>query len=178
MPPPVTEFMRHTAPDAEAHAQGVREMRAKLQVAQQAGDELAIVDHAADLASLLTTDRQEFEALALLQQHATAAEAWPHEEPAGWFWNAYATALQYTGRRAEADGYFAKALALSAAAGWARLQALVLHHWGRSLVERGRLNEAEARIAEALSIRVTLNDPRQDSSRRALDALAAMRRPD
>ena len=30
----------------------------------------------------------------LLREHAAAAEALPHEEPAGWFWSAYATALQ------------------------------------------------------------------------------------
>lgn len=175
MPQPVIEFMRHTAADAQAHAQAIRDMRAKLDAARQAGDGLAIVDHAADLASLLTTDRQELEALQLLQAYADAADARPHEEPAGWFWNAYATALQYTGRRAEADSHFAKAVAMSAASGWSRLQALALHHWGRNLVEQGRLDEAESRIAEALAIRVARNDPRQDSSRRALDALAKLR---
>jgi hypothetical protein len=47
----------------------------------------------------------------------------------------------------------------------------VLHHWGRSLVEQGRFADAKAHIAEALALRVRLNDVWQDSSRRALDAL-------
>lgn len=96
MPEPVVEFMRYTAPDAEAHARGIDELRKKLQRALLAGDKLVTVDHAADLGSMLTTDRNEFEALRLLREHSAAAEALPHEEPAGWFWNAYATALQYT----------------------------------------------------------------------------------
>jgi tetratricopeptide (TPR) repeat protein len=176
MPDPVEEFMRHTAPDAAAHAQGISGLREKLGHALLAGDPLTIVDHAADLGSMLTTDRKEVEAVALLEQHAAAAEGLPNEEPAGWFWNAYATALQYTGRRAEADAYFAKTLDLCRASGWSRLQALALHHWGRNLVEQGRLAEAQARISEALAIRVQLNDPRQASSRRALDALAERRK--
>jgi tetratricopeptide (TPR) repeat protein len=177
MSEPVAEFMRYTAPDAEAHAQGISELREKLKRALLARDQLAIMDHAADLGSMLTTDRKEFDALRLLQEHAAAAEAFPSEEPAGWFWNAYATALQYTGRRTEADVYFAKALSLCVGAGWSRLQALVLHHWGRNLVEQRRFAEAEVRISEAVAIRVNLNDPRQGSSRRALVALAELRRP-
>lgn len=169
------EFMRFTAPDAEAHRRRIGELRVLLQQAMQDGDALAKVDHAADLASLLTTDRQESEALQVLQRHAAAAETLPGKEPAGWFWNAYATALQYTGERAEAEGYFAKALNLCEASGWTQLQAMVLHHWGRSLVEQRRFDEAESRLSQALALRVRLDDPRQDSSRRALDALAARR---
>lgn len=175
MPEPVVEFMRYTAPDAEAHARGIDELRKKLQRALLAGDKLVTVDHAADLGSMLTTDRNEFEALRLLREHSAAAEALPHEEPAGWFWNAYATALQYTGQRSEADIYFAKALSLCGASGWSRLQALVLHHWGRNLAEQRRFTEAKARISDALALRVQLSDPRQESSRRALEFLAQLR---
>jgi hypothetical protein len=175
MSEPIAEFMRHTAPDAEAHAQGINELRQKLKHAVLAGDRLATVNHAADLGSMLTTDRKEFEALRLLREYSALAEALPGEEPAGWFWSAYATALQYTGQRAEADVYFAKALSLCSTSGWSRLQALVLHHWGRSLAEQRRFTEAEARISEALAIRVQLQDPGQERSRRALEALAQLR---
>jgi tetratricopeptide (TPR) repeat protein len=175
MSEPVAEFMRHTAPDAEAHARSVSALREKLRHAVLSGDKLATVDHAADLGSMLTTDRKEFEALQLLREHSASAEALPGEEPAGWFWSAYATALQYTGQRAEADVYFAKALSLSSASGWSRLQALVLHHWGRSLAEQRRFSEAEARISEALALRVRLQDPGQERSRRALEALVQLR---
>jgi len=175
MAEPVAEFMRYSAPDAEAHARGINELREQLQHALLVGDNLATIDHAADLASMLTTDRKESEALHLLQQHIAAAESSPSEEPAGWFWNAYATALQYTGRRTEADVCFAKALSLCHASGWSRLQALVLHHWGRNLVEQRRFAEGEARISEALAIRVRINDKRQESSRHALEVLAELR---
>ena len=175
MAEPVVEFMRHTARDAEAHARGINELRVKLERALLTGDTLATLDHAADLGSMLTTDRREFEALRLLRKHSAAAEALPHDEPAGWFWSAYATALQYTGARAEADIYFAKALSLSSAFRWSRLQALVLHHWGRSLAEQRRYSEAESRFTEGLALRVQLNDPRQESARRALGHLAELR---
>jgi len=171
----VVEFMRYTTPDAEAHARGISELRDKLERAVLAGDKLATVEHAADLGSMLTTERKEVEALRLLREHVAAAEALPHEEPAGWFWSAYATALQYTGQRSDADVYFGKALDLCGASQWPRLQALVLHHWGRNLAEQRRFPEAEARISEALALRVKLNDPRQDSARRALELLAELR---
>jgi len=51
----------------------------------------------------------------------------------------------------------------------------VLQHWGRSLAEQGRFDEAELRITEALALRVQLQDPRQESSRQALDLLAQWR---
>lgn len=176
MPEPVAEFMRFTAVDTEAHARGIGEMRVKLEQALQAGEPLAIVDHAADLAGMLTTWRQEGEALELLRRHAAAAEQLPSEEPAGWFWNAYATALQYCGHREEAETYFAKAVRLCEQSGWTRLQAMALHHWGRSLAEQKRFDEAQARIAEALALRVQLGDqPRQEFSRRALQELAQLR---
>ncbi len=175
MPESVAEFMRFTAPDAQAHARGMAGLREKLQQALVLGDALAIVDHAAELGSMLTTDRREREALDLLREHAAAARALPGEEPAGWFWNAYATALQYAGQRAEAEAYFELALRLSAAGGWRRLQAMVLHHWGRSLVEQRRFAEAQVRIAEALALRVELGSPMEASSRCALEALAGLR---
>jgi len=175
MPTPVVEFMRFTAPDAQAHARGIDELREQLDHACAVGDQVAIVDHAADLGSMLTTDRRESEALSLLRKHSAAAEALSHEEAAGWFWNACATALQYSNRRSEAQAYFARALGLCDGSGWPRLKALVLHHWGRCLVEQGRLAEAQARIADALALRVQLGDPRQESSRRALEALAHLR---
>lgn len=168
--------MRYTAPDAQALASSIAGRRQQLAQALRANDPVATVDHAADLAALLTTDRRELEALPLLREHAGAAETLPAEECAGWFWNAYATALQYAGERTEADRYFGKTLALATAAGWQRLQALALHHWGRNLVEQGRVDEAQARIADALAIRVRLGDARgQASSQQALDVLAELR---
>lgn len=172
MPDTVAEFMRFTAPDAAALARSLDEQHALLARAQQADDPLAIVDHAADLAALLTTARREHDALQLLREHLPLAEARPGEEPAGWFCNAYATALQYAGHRGEADRYFAKTVALARAGGWPRLRAMALHHWGRNLVEQGCVDAARARFADALALRTQLGDARgQASSQAALDAL-------
>jgi tetratricopeptide (TPR) repeat protein len=171
------EFMRFTAPDADALAKGIQEARSKLAEAQRVGDTLASVEHAGDLGSMLTTARLEAEALTVMQDFLFLADSMPNKESTGWFWNAYATALQYNGRRSDADSIFTKALTLSRDSRWSRLQSFILQHWGRSLVEQDRLDEAEACFSEALDIRVELNDPRQESTRRALAALAQIRMP-
>ena len=166
--------MRFSAPDPVVLATGIAEMRLKLPAAIQAGDPLAVVDAAADLGGMLTTARMEAEAVQLLEQHLHLVEAHAQHEPAGWFWNAYATALQYCGRRTEAEPYFVKAVDSAKAHGWRRLEALALHHWGRSLVEQQRFAEARSRISQALAIRAELDSPSQESSRRALIELAAL----
>ena len=86
-------------------------------------------------------------------------------------------ALQYAGHTAEAHTRFTQALDLCRTHQWSRLQSFVLQHWGRSLVEQGEFDQAQACFLEALKIRVELNDPRQVSSRRALEALALLRGP-
>lgn len=165
-------FQRFTAPDAAAHEASITEHRARLAAAEGG---LARMDATADLAALLTTARREAEAVALLEPEREQAEALAHEEAAGWFWNAYATALQYSDRRADAEPVFAKALAVSEAGGWQRLQSFVLQHWGRSLVEQGRLDEAQARFEQALALRRALDDPRTGSTETALAGLADVR---
>lgn len=169
------EFQRFTAPDAAALQAGIDEHRTQLALALQAGDELRIVDHTGDLAGLLTTARREAEALQLLQSQLERVERFSSSEVSGWFWNAYATALQYSGRRTEAEPAFARALQLSRAGGWVRLQSFVLQHWGRSLVEQGDLDQAQLKFEEALAIRRQLNDPRQASTEGALLGLAQLR---
>lgn len=168
-------FQRYTAPDAAALEAGIEDTRAKLIASCRETDPAAMVEHAADLGSLLTTARQEAQALRILDEHVALAASLPSQEPAGWFWNAYATALQYVGRRDEADEFFAMALMLSQQGGWLRLQATVLHHWGRNLVEQMRWDDAEARFSQALELRLKMDDPRQASTRRALEALGTWR---
>lgn len=183
---PMLEFLRFTAPDPEAHARSIaalREQLALLQARAEAGgavDEMSLLEVVADLAGLLITARQEDEALQLLEAHESLAEAASQASPVlhealGWFWCAYATALQYLGQRAEAEPIFARTEALCEAGGWARLRAMVLQHWGRSLVEQGRFDEAESRFHEALALRVQLQDPKQATTREALVLLAQLR---
>jgi len=166
------EFQRYTAPDAAALEADIVAGRARL---ARAENDVDIVDCTSDLAALLTTARREGEALALLQGQLDRAEQHPGSEAAGWFWNAYATALQYNGRRDEAEPVFAKALELSRRGSWRRLQSFVLQHWGRCLVEQGELNRAQTKFEDALLIRRALNDPRTASTENALAGLAGLR---
>lgn len=183
---PIAEFLRFTAPDPEAHARSIAALRgqlAQLQGNASAGaavDEAALLEVVADLAGLLIMARQEGEALQLLQAHEALAEAASQASPVlhealGWFWCAYATASQYLGQRSEAEPIFARTVALCEAGGWARLRAMVLQHWGRSLAEQGRFDEAESRFQQALALRVQLQDPRQATTREALALLAQLR---
>ena len=176
MRPVIAEFMRFSAPDPVGLASDIVEMRLKLATAVQAGKTLTVVEAAADLGSMLTTARMEAEAVQMLEEHLQHAESNVQHESAGWFWNAYATALQYCDKRHEAEPYFSKTIELAKSCGWRRLEALALHHFGRSLTEQRQFAEAESRISEALAIRVELNEPRQESSRRALVELAALQR--
>jgi tetratricopeptide (TPR) repeat protein len=169
------EFMRFTALDLEALERGIRDMRLKLSDAQSRGDARAVLDHAADLGAMLTTARNETAALELLRSHEQLARAHPVAEQVAWFWNALATALQYAGERAVAEPYFDKAVAVAQEGGWRRIEAMALHHWGRCLVEQGRLDDAESRIAQALAIREELGEPRQETSRKALIEIAKLR---
>ena len=176
MPSPhAAEFMRFSAPDPAALERSIRDTRSKLAEALSCGDKSAILDCAADLGGMLTTSRNEGEALDLLRTHEPLASSHPRAEQIAWFWNALATALQYIGERAVAEAYFAKAVATAQDGGWRRIEAMALHHWGRSLVEQGRLDEAESRITQALAIREELGEPRQETSRKALAEIAKLR---
>lgn len=174
MPSAAPEFMRFTAPDAAVLASGIRDTRAKLAAAETRNDMAAVIEHAADLAGMLTTARQEAAALEVLRKHEPMAKSLPSAEPLAWYWNALATALQYVGERELAEPYFAEAVSVAHAGGWRRIEAMALHHWGRSLVEQARLGEAESRISQALVIREELGEC-QESSRSALFKLAQLR---
>lgn len=168
------EFERFTAADPQGLESAIVAQRVALQSAVAATDGSALVEHAADLASMLTTARREEEALHVLLQHLPLAHTHSAVEAAGWFWNAYATALQYLSRREEAQTAFDHALQLARAHGWTRLESFILVHLGRCLVETGRLSDAQACFERAHAIRVGLADPRQATSARLIDALAAL----
>jgi thioredoxin-like negative regulator of GroEL len=60
------EFLRFNAPDANALAKSMGETRLQFEQACASADALGTVEHAADLASMLTTARREEEALSRL----------------------------------------------------------------------------------------------------------------
>ena len=55
--------------------------------------------------------------------------------------------------------------------GWKVLEHFVLHHWGRCLAEQAEFGRARDCFHASLAIRQELNDPRQESSVRALEEL-------
>jgi hypothetical protein len=89
----MAESVRFSAPDPDAPARGIVDAGMKWATAVQAGEALVVVA-AADLGSMLTTARLQAEAVQMLGENLQHAEANAWHEPAGWFWNAYATAQQ------------------------------------------------------------------------------------
>jgi tetratricopeptide (TPR) repeat protein len=171
------QFQRFTVDDYEQLLQEIAQLRDELADAEARGDPPAILELAATLGELLTTARQEEAAREVLEAHLPLAREHIPSEASGWLLLALATANQYLERRPESGAQFAEALRLAEACGSQRLAHYVLHHWGRALVEEGELERAMGCFTSALQIRIALNEPRQASTRRAIDALTALSRP-
>jgi len=167
-------FQRYSAPDPEGLAQDIERARQDLAEARANGNALAVVDHAADLAGMLTTRRQESEARDLLAPLQSSVREHLSAEPAGWYYLAFGTASQYLGFRDEANAMFAEALRLAREHSWEVLEHFALSHWGRSLVEERHFSRARECFLQALAIRERLNEPRAASSRRHLAALSEL----
>lgn len=167
-------FQRFSAPDPQAFRQDIAQARGALAAASRRGDEPAELEAAADLGGMLTTAREEEEARALLVPAVERARRSGDSDTLGWLLLNLATANQYLHRSTEAARQFAEALQIARASGDAELEHYTLHHWGRFLAEQGRTAEARERFSQALALRVRLNEPRQESTRRALRALDAL----
>jgi tetratricopeptide (TPR) repeat protein len=170
-------FLRYTPPDVEGLRVQIDRERACLQAAIESGDAVRTLDHAGNLGAMLTSDRREAEAHAMLGVHLAAARRMEDAEEAAWLMHALATAAQYLGRDDEANACFAEALGRARAQGWRRLEHFILHHWGRCLAEQCRMDEARECFERSLAIRVELGDSLQESSRRALAELARLQHP-
>lgn len=164
-------FQRFTAPDQHQLFEQIDEIRLKLQIAEGMEKPLPVLEAAGVLGSMLTTARQEAEAREFLLSYLPLAQQNESSEEVGWFLLALATANQYLELREEANEQFSEALRRARHHGWVRLEHFVLHHWGRSLVEEGRLGEGRECFAEALYLREMMNEPFQASTREALAAL-------
>ncbi|HWH40423.1 MAG TPA: hypothetical protein VNU21_11330 [Usitatibacter sp.] len=167
-------FQRYSAPDPERLAQDIERVRQELLEARANGNALAIIEHAGDLASMLTTNREEAEGRDLLRPLQSTVLEHLSSEPAGWYYLAFGTASQYLGFRDEANAMFAEALRLAREHSWEVLEHFALSHWGRSLVEEGHFSRARELFLQALAIRERLNEPRAASSRRHLAALSEL----
>lgn len=167
-----TFFLRFTSPDLAALHRDMTQAERQLAQARAQADLLRALDHAGDLGSMLTTDRQQEAARALLGEFLPAARQYPAHEPSAWLLHALATACQYCGERAEADALFAEALELARLHSWTQLEHYVLHHWGRCLAEQQRFGPARDCFLKSLALREALGDPQQASPRQALARLA------
>lgn len=167
-------FQRFTADDPAALERQIADARQQLIELQRAGDDARTLDRIESLGGMLTTARREDEARALLVPAVDSARALGPSELLGWLLLQLATANQYLDRREEASGQFAEALSLAESLGLERLAHFTLSHWARLLVEDGDLERAQAFFTRALQMRVRLGDPRQASSRKALEAVARL----
>lgn len=161
-------FLRHSPRDMEALERSIERERAALQAADSSGDALAALEHAGDLGAMLTSARREAEGYAVLAPRLHEALARSDAEPSAWLIHALATSAQYLGRFGEANDLFEQALGLTRTHGWRKLEHFVLHHWGRCMAEQARFSEARSCFEQSLAIRASMNDPLQESSRRAL----------
>ena len=122
--------------------------------------------------SSLTVLRREGEAEAVLVEALALARALGERDREAQVLNNLATNTQYLGRREAALGLFAEALARAkGCSAWAQRD-FILHHWGRCLVEMGRITEARGCFEAALAVREAKGEGFYlESTRRALAAL-------
>lgn len=167
-------FQRFTAADLQVLEKDIEEVRAELAAARAKGDSPSALQSAADLGGLLTTARREQEARDILTAALDEARPLGVSETTGWLLLNLATANQYLHKRDEAAKQFPEALEVARSVKSQELEHYTLHHWGRFLAESGDIARARECFTRALEIRVLLNDPRQASSRRALQTLDAL----
>jgi tetratricopeptide (TPR) repeat protein len=169
-------FQRFTVPNEQQLLEQIDQFRLTLQSAEDEEEPSQILEAVGVLGSLLTTAHKEAEARELLLNYLPLAQQNKTAEEVGWFLLALGTADQYLGLREEANGRFSEALRRARHYRWTRLEHFVLHHWGRCLVEEGRLVEARECFVEALRLRELMNEPFQASTRQALAALDEIER--
>lgn len=164
-------FQRYTDPDPRQLLRDIVALRSELKAARDKGDQAAALRISADLGERLTTARREQEARELLTKALDEARAASMSETLGWLLLNLATANQYLHRREAAAAQFPEALAIARALPAHELEHYTLQHWGRFLAESGDIADARQCFSRALELRVRLDDPRQASTRKALQAL-------
>ena len=133
----------------------------------------AVLDAAVDLAEALTVAGQEQEAIALARPAVEVAGDTGRSETLRWALLVLATAEHYADAASAAEAHFREALDHARASGDRVLEHYTLHHLGRFLVDAGRTDEAVVCFEACLVIREQLGEPRAETTRAALAALAA-----
>jgi tetratricopeptide (TPR) repeat protein len=172
----VMHFQRFEADNPEKLLAQIERAQSDLAAAVTRHDHEEQLSIAASLGSMLTTARRGEEARQLLLEYLARARQRGTPEQIGWLLLFLATANQYLDQRPEASRQFDEALAQAKSGETKQLEHFVLHHWGRFLVEDGEFERAKECFKRALALRVELNDPKQASSRRALEAIDTLAR--
>ena len=166
-------FQRFTVDNQGELREQIKKAEADLSEARERNEQDVVFGVAAALGSMLTTARREVEARSLLLASLEESRRGGTSESTGKLLLNLATANQYLDRRQEANAQFNEALEIAQSSGLQELEHFVLHHWGRSLVEEGETDRARILFTRALELRQKLNDPRQASTRNALEAIGA-----
>jgi tetratricopeptide (TPR) repeat protein len=130
-----------------------------------------VLNAAVDLAEALTVAGREQEAIALARPAVEVARDTGRSETLRWALLVLATAEHYADETA-AEAHFREALDHARSSGDRVLEHYTLHHLGRFLVDAGRTDEAVVCFEACLVIREELGDPRAETTRAALAALA------
>lgn len=162
-------FQRFTVDDEKLLAAQIND--AKQALSAVSGDTLARVRSAITLGNLLTTARRERESIEILSSVEEWVKVGP-PEALGWWLLYLGTAKQYLDDRSSAQQHFDDALQLAVTHELKALESYVLHHMGRCYVEAGDIELGLVSFQRALALREELGDPRQASTRRALEALS------
>ena len=165
-------FQRYRASDPAALARRIAEERALLAAARLAGDRPREVAIACSLGGNLTVAGEEEAAAEILDVAVVQARRLGDAALEVETLLNLATARQYLGDHATAQGLFQDALDRARGSEGARFKHFILHHRGRCYVEQGETAAARHCFVEALALRKALGDPRfVASTERALAAL-------
>jgi tetratricopeptide (TPR) repeat protein len=174
MTKPVMLFQRRAGVDFSALPGQLENAVEQLALATASGDQAArlpLVGRVGELYYLLG-DYQA--AIPLLEEAVAGAQQLGARRLEVVNWIRLATTYQYAGRHDEAEPLFRRAIALARAAEGADRLDFALQHFGKCLVEMGRLDEAIACFEEALALRQAKGDAGLIASTE--QALAAVRR--
>jgi len=163
-------FLRFTADNEEKLRTQIALEEDSVSSARAAGNETQWLLSSIELGNLLTSARRERDACDVLSDVADLARVAPPEE-LGWWLLYLGTAKQYLNERPAARQLFNEALEIAQLHKFSALESYVLHHMGRCAVEEGEIELARSLFGRALVLREALGDPRQASSRRALEML-------
>ena len=165
-------FTRTPEENDDALAAARADLTSAVEAAPGDGAGAAVLDAAVDLAEALTIAGRGREAVALARPAVQVARDTGRGETLRWGLLVLATAEHYADEVTAAEAHFREALDLARASGDRVVEHYTLHHLGRLLVDEGRTDEAVAAFEACLVIREEQAEPRAETTRAALAAIA------